>query len=59
MKKRTIITTEKHETWVIRQPADESGGDDYKYRDSEREADSLPPFLDRQPEENAPEGDEK
>jgi hypothetical protein len=24
MKKKTVITTEKHEVWIIRQPADEA-----------------------------------
>lgn len=59
MKKRTVITTEKREVWVISQPSDETAGRADKYRNSEPDADSLPAFPDQKPDEPAADGDEK
>ncbi len=44
MKKRTVITTEKSEVWVIRQPSSETNGQDTA--NMEAEPDSLVALLD-------------
>jgi hypothetical protein len=59
MKKRTVITTEKREVWVISQPSDETAEGEDKHRESGRDADSLPAFPDQKPDENAADGQEK
>ena len=59
MKKRTVITTEKREVWVISQPSDETAERADKHRGSDRDADSLPAFLDQKPPENAAHDREK
>ncbi len=59
MKKRTVITTEKREVWVISQPSDETAAGEDKHRNSERDADSLPAFRDLKPDESASDGQEK
>jgi len=59
MKKRTVITTEKREVWVISQPSDETAERADKHRESERDADSLPAFRDQKPDESAADGQEK
>ena len=59
MKKRTVITTEKREVWVIRRPLDETSEREDKYRESPGDADSLPAFRDQKPDENAADGQEK
>jgi hypothetical protein len=56
MKKRTVITTETREVWVISQPSDETAEGEDKHRGSERDADSLPAFRDQKPDENAADG---
>ena len=53
MKKRTVITTEKREVWVIRRPLDETSEREDKHRESPCDADSLTAFRDQKPEENA------
>ena len=45
MKKRTVITTEKREVWVVRQPSDEVNGQDTATKEAES-ADSLIALLD-------------
>ena len=35
MKKKTVITTEKHEVWIIRQPAGEANEQDPSIREAE------------------------
>ncbi len=59
MKKRTVITTEKREVWVISQPSDETAEREDKHRESPRDAGSLPAFRDQKPDENAADGQEK
>ena len=59
MKKRTVITTEKREVWVISQPSDETAGRADKQRESDLDADSLPAFRDLKPDENAADDREK
>lgn len=56
MKKRTVITTEKREVWVIRRPLDEASEREVKHRESPCDADSLTVLRDRKPEENATDG---
>ena len=45
MKKRTVITTEKREVWVVRQPGHEANGQDTATKEAES-ADSLIALLD-------------
>ena len=59
MKKRTVITTEKREVWVISQPSDETAERADKHRNSEHDADSLQAFRDLKPDESAADGQEK
>jgi len=59
MKKRTVITTEKREVWVISQPSDETAGRADKQRESDRDAGLLPAFRDLKPDENAADDREK
>jgi hypothetical protein len=59
MKKRTVITIEKREVWVISQPPYETAAREDKHREPERAAESLPPFRDRKPDEKAADGHEK
>jgi hypothetical protein len=56
MKRKTVITTEKREVWVISQPSDETAEGKDKHRESERDADSFPAFRDQKPDENAADG---
>ena len=59
MKKRTVITTEKREVWVISQPSDETAERADKHRESDLDAGSLPAFRDQKPPENAAHDREK
>ena len=59
MKKKTVITTEKREVWVIRQASDETDTGEDKQGESDRDVDSLPALRDREPDENPPDGREK
>ena len=59
MKKRTVITTEKREVWVISQPSDETAGRADKQRESDRDAGLLPAFRDLKPDESAADDREK
>jgi len=59
MKKRTVITTEKREVWVISQPSDETAERAEKHRESDLDAGSLTAFRDQKPPENAADGQEK
>ena len=54
MKKKTVITTEKHEVWVIRQPADEELEQETEAGESQSSAISLTPPLDLVPESETP-----
>jgi len=59
MKKKTVITTEKREVWVIRQPSDETDAGEDKHGESDRDVDSLQALRDREPDENPADGREK
>ena len=48
MKKKTVITTEKREVWVIRQPGGEIPEQEIDANESEYPANSLIVPLDRQ-----------
>ena len=58
MKKRTVITTEKREVWVISQPSDETAERADKHRESEFVTDLIPAFPDQKPDERAADGEE-
>jgi len=59
MKKKTVITTETREVWVIHQPSDETHEREEKQHEAERDVDSLSVFRDRKPDENEADGQEK
>ena len=59
MKKRTVITTEKREVWVIGQPSDETARRADEHRESDFVTDSIPAFPEQKPDEPAADGDEK
>src|SRR5260370_4892254 len=59
MKKRTVITNEKREVWVISQPSDETAERADKHRESDRDAGSLPAFRDQKPDESDEDDREK
>jgi len=42
MKKKTVITTEAHEVWIIRQPSDDAKERDIKSDDASSVPNSLP-----------------
>jgi hypothetical protein len=42
MKKKTVITTEKHEIWIIRQPSGDAKERDIKSDDAASVPNSLP-----------------
>jgi hypothetical protein len=54
MKKRTVITTEKREVWVIRQPGGEIPEQEIDAKDSEYSANSLVPPLGKHSETETP-----
>jgi hypothetical protein len=56
MKKKTVITTETREVWVIHRPSDETHEREEKHREVERDADSLSPFRYRKPDKNEADG---
>ena len=59
MKKKTVITTEKREVWVIRQSSDETDAGEDKHGESDHDVDALPAFRDQKPDEDASDGQEK
>ena len=59
MKKRTVITTEKREVWVIGQASDGTAERADKDHNCERDADSLPAFPSQNADEPAANGDQK
>ena len=54
MKKKTVITTEKHEVWVIRQPADEELEQETEAGGSQSPGISVMAPLDLVPESETP-----
>jgi hypothetical protein len=55
MKKRTVITTEKREVWVIRQPGEEFAEEDSEYQESEAVGESQAALPDYHPDSEEPE----
>ncbi len=54
MKKRTVITTERREVWVIRQPGGEIPEQETDANESEAAANSLIELLDQQSDQDTP-----
>jgi hypothetical protein len=54
MKKRTVITTEKHEVWVIKQPSAATDEERREPQKSEPGGGSLQPRPEEQPDEDVP-----
>jgi hypothetical protein len=59
MKKKTVITTETREVWVIHRPSDEAQVREAEQHEAERDADPLPALRDQKPHENESFGQEK
>jgi hypothetical protein len=59
MKKKTVITTETREVWVIHRPSDETHEREDKHHEAERDVDSLSALRERKPNENEADGQEK
>ena len=55
MKKRTVITTEKREVWVIRQPGERFAEADSKRHESEAGDESQAVLPDDNPDKDEPE----
>jgi hypothetical protein len=56
MKKKTVITTETREVWVIHQLSGETHERQDEQHEAERDADSLPALRDQKPDENEADG---
>ena len=54
MKKKTVITTEKHEVWVIRQPSEVFAEENMEHQESEGAGDSLSALPEYDPDEDEP-----
>jgi hypothetical protein len=54
MKKKTVITTEKTEVWIIRQPMGKTSQYESDVSDGEAPINSLPSLLEEKPEADVP-----
>jgi hypothetical protein len=55
VKKKTVITTEKHEVWVIRQPTEVFAEENSAPQESEGAGESLPALPEYDPNQDEPE----
>ena len=55
MKKKTVITTEKHEVWVIRQPGEAFAEEKSAPQESERAGEALSQLPEYDPDQDEPE----
>jgi hypothetical protein len=58
MKKRTVITTEKREVWVIRQAGDVSADEIRSHQESRGIVESLSAMPEADPDEDEPNANE-
>jgi hypothetical protein len=58
MKKRTVITTEKREVWVIRQPGEVFAEEKKEHPESQASVDSLSALPEYDPDKDEPEAQE-
>jgi hypothetical protein len=59
MKKRTVITTEKHEVWVIRQPGEMFAEENREPRETEGAGESFSALPEYDPDQDEPEAQKR
>jgi hypothetical protein len=55
VKKKTVITTEMHEVWVIRQPGEVFAEENREHQESEGAAEALSALPEDDPDKDEPE----
>jgi hypothetical protein len=55
VKKKTVITTEMHEVWVIRQPGEVFAEENREHQESEGAGESLSALTECDPDQDEPE----